>query len=97
MKKVLGSPNSYEKNVNEGESSFARSYDLKIPLRETDQGRVALGKKTSNQDVGEMIVDDPIEQKSDQFDNSKTLQEAMASKTAPDIEYIPVSCLNTYV
>jgi hypothetical protein len=66
LKKVIGSPNSYEKNISEGETSFARTFDLKIPLRETDQGRVAFGKKSTDQadlDVGELIVDDPVNQK----------------------------------
>lgn len=62
---MIGSPNSYEKNLSEGESAFARSFDLKIPIRETDQGRVALGKNNdqSELDVGELVVDDPSDQK----------------------------------
>ena len=92
MKRPIGSPNSYEKNLSEGESSFERTHDLKIPIRETDQGRVAFGKKStitneqSELDVGELVLEDPAPG-----------QNVRQKPTVDEVDYLPVSCLNTYV
>lgn len=56
LRKAIGSPNSYEKNVMEG--SFDKTYPLNIPVEETDQGRKALGKKSPDELlVGGFVLD----------------------------------------
>lgn len=94
LNRLIGAPAAYGKNVSDGEQAFERTIDLTIPFRETEQGRAAALKRTSidDVDVGDLVFDEPANP-----NKARPLRKSQANTTAEEIDYLPVTQLNTYV